>query len=199
MKLLEKLNMRWNNTGTYKCRWGLFFCPYCNREVEKKLAHGCNDKSCGCALYEIKSKTQTIHGQTPINLYRRWIEIRNRCYNPNNQGYKNYGAKGIKVCREWRENYQPFKDWALNHGYQEDLDLCRQDVKRDYAPGNCYFAEDAHSTRRRTTTIMNWNKVRNVRQLYKDGSMSQDQIGKIFKICPSTVSRIVNNKLWVEE
>lgn len=199
MELLKKLDMRWNKTGTYKSRWGLFLCLYCNREVEKIFAYGCKDKSCGCALYEIKSKTQTIHGQTPIKLYRRWIEIRNRCYNPNNPGYKNYGSKGIKVCIEWRKNYQPFKEWALNNGYREELDLCRQDVTRDYLPENCYFAEDAHSNRRRTTTIMDLDKVRNVRQLYKDGGMSQDQLSKKFKVSQSTISRIVNYKMWVEE
>jgi hypothetical protein len=199
MELLQKLDMRWNKTGTYKSRWGLFLCPYCNQKVEKKFAYGCKDKSCGCAQYEIKSQTQTVHGQTPINLYRRWIVIRNRCYNPNNPSYKSYGSKGIKVCEEWRKNYQPFKEWALNNGYQEELDLCRQDVTKDYAPENCYFAEDAHSTRCRTTTIMDWNKARNVRQLYKDGGMSQDQLSKKFKVSQSTISRIVNNKLWVEE
>ena len=199
MELLKKLDMRWNKTGTYKSRYGLFLCPYCNQNVEKVFAHGIKHKSCGCAEHETRAQTQTVHGQTPINLYRRWIEIRNRCYNPKNPGYKDYGSKGIKVCEKWRKNYQPFKKWALNNGYQEKLDLCRKDVKNNYTPENCYFAKDAHSAKHRTTTKMSWDAVRNIRQLYKDGSMSQDQIGKIFKICPSTVSRIVNNKLWVEE
>ena len=76
MKLIEKLDMRWNEAGTYKSRWGLFLCSYCNRKVEKKLADGCNVKSCGCALREIRSEAQKIHGQTPKKLYQRWINIR---------------------------------------------------------------------------------------------------------------------------
>ena len=106
-------------------------------------------------------------------------------------------GKGIKVCVEWRNNYQQFKNWALSNGYREGFDLCRKDVKKNYTPENCYFAKKAHNTGHRTTTKMNWDSVKIIRQLYKDRSMSQDQLGKKFKICPSTVSRIVNNKMWV--
>ena len=199
MKLIKKLDMRWNKSGTYKSRWGLFLCHYCNRKVEKNLADGLKIKSCGCARYEIKAKTQTIHGQTPKKLYQRWQTLKTRCYNPNNPSYKDYGAKGIKVCAEWRYDYQPFKEWALKNGYRDELALCRKDVKKDYIPENCHFAKEAQSSKRRTTTKMRWDKVRNIRQLYKNESMSQDQLGKKFKICSSTVSRIVNNKLWIEE
>ena len=199
MKLIEKLDIRWNKAGTYRSRWGLFLCDYCNRKVEKNLADGCKIKSCGCARYDISSKTQTIHGQTPIKLYQRWQTIKNRCSNPNNPGYKDYGSKGIKVCSGWRNDYQKFKNWALTNGYREGFDLCRKDVKNNYTPENCYFAKKAHNAKHRTTTKMSWETVRNIRQLYKDGSMSQDMLGRKFKICPSTVSRIVNNKLWVQE
>ena len=199
MKLLEKLDMRWNEAGTYKSRWGLFLCHYCNRKVEKKLADGCKDKSCGCARYEIKAKTQTIHGQSPIKLYQRWQTIKNRCSNPNNRNYKTYGSKGIKVCIEWRNDYQLFKEWAQKNGYREGFDLCRRDVKKNYTPENCYFAKDGHNARYSTTTKMSWDKVRNLRQLYKDDAMSQDHLGKKFKICSSTVSKIVNYKLWIKE
>ena len=191
--------MRWNKAGTYKSRWGLFLCHYCNQKVEINLADGCKIKSCGCARYTISSKTQTIHGQTPKKLYQRWLNIKSRCYNPNVPGYKVYGSKGVKVCAEWRNDYPRFKKWALKNGYREELDLCRKNVKKNYTPKNCYFATVAQSVQHKTTTKMSWDKVRIVRQLYKDGSMSQDQLGKKFKICPSTISRIVNNRMWVEK
>ena len=191
--------MRWNNTGTYKSRWGLFLCDYCNQKVEKKLADGCKIISCGCARYELKSKTQTIHGQTPIKLYQIWQTIKNRCSNPNNRSYKGYGSKGIKICVDWHNDYQLFKKWALKNGYRKGLALCRKDVKKNYTPKNCYFTKDAHNAPNRTTTKMSWDKVRNMRQLYKDESMSQDQLGKKYRICPTTVSRIVNNIMWVEK
>lgn len=100
---------------------------------------------------------------------------------------------------EWRNDYRKFRDWSLENGYREGLDLCREKVKLDYTPENCYFAKKSHNTKHRSNTKMTWESVRNIRQLYNDGSMSQDQLGEKFKICPSTVSRIVNNKLWVED
>ena len=199
MKLLEKLDIRWNKAGTYRSRWGLFLCDYCNQKVEKTLSVGYKIKSCGCARYEIISKKLTIHGQTPKNLYQSWLNMRNRCYNPNIRSYKFYGSKGVKVCAEWRNNYIPFRKWALKNGYREGLALCRKNVKKNYSPENCFFGKDANNTSNRTKIKMNWDKVRNIRKLYKDGRVTQDQLGKKFKISQSSISRIVINKAWVEK
>jgi len=62
MKLLEKLDIRWNKAGTYRSRWGLFLCDYCNQKVEKTLSVGFKIKSCGCARDEIISK-KTNHSR----------------------------------------------------------------------------------------------------------------------------------------
>ena len=40
--------------------------------------------------------------------YFSWRNMRARCYNPNDINYKNYGAKGITVCDQWRDNYDAF-------------------------------------------------------------------------------------------
>ncbi len=199
MKLLKKLDIRGNKAGTYKSQWGLFLCDYCNQKVEKRLSDGCKIKSCGCARYEIISKTLTIHGQSPKNLYRSWLNMRNRCYNPNVPSYKSNGSKGVKVCAEWRNGYISFRKWALKNGYREGLALCRKDVKKNYTPENCFFGKFAHVTFNRTTTKMSWDKVRNIRKLYKDGIMYQDQLSKKFKISQSSINRIVNNISWVEK
>lgn len=45
-------------------------------------------------------------------LYRVWIAMRARCNSPNCANYKNYGARGIKVCDEWNEDYISFRTWA---------------------------------------------------------------------------------------
>jgi hypothetical protein len=199
MKLIEKLNIRWNKAGTYRSRWGLFLCDYCNQKVEKTLSVGYKIKSCGCARYEIISKKLTIHGQTPKKLYQRWMDMRHRCYNPNIRSYKFCGSKGVRVCAEWRNDYISFKKWALKNGYREGLFLCRKDVKKDYTPDNCFFEKKVHYVLNRTTTKMNWDKVRNIRKLYKDGRVTQDQLGKKFEISQSSISRIVINKAWVEK
>lgn len=52
-------------------------------------------------------------------LYKIWQGIRQRCNNPNDKDYQNYGGRGIKVCEEWNNNSIAFIKWALSNGYSE--------------------------------------------------------------------------------
>lgn len=51
--------------------------------------------------------------------------MKERCYNPNNTYYKNYGARGITICDEWRDNFVEFQKWAIANGYQDNLTIDR--------------------------------------------------------------------------
>ena len=72
-------------------------------------------------------------------LYKVYIGMKNRCNNPNNVAYKNYGGRGITVCDEWNQKhgFNSFAKWALNNGYKDTLTIDRIDVNKGYAPGNC--------------------------------------------------------------
>lgn len=59
-----------------------------------------------------------------------------RCENPNNTAYRNYGGRGITVCNEWHD-YLTFKEWSLANGYDESLSLDRINVDGNYEPDNC--------------------------------------------------------------
>ena len=63
--------------------------------------------------------------------------MKQRCQNKNNPKYKNYGAKGICVCEEWKNNFQAFKQWAKENGYEKDLTIERKNINKDYCPENC--------------------------------------------------------------
>ena len=118
VKLLKKLDMRLSESG-YMKRWGLFYCPHCKQKVERVLADVVNNKFCGCAQHSIIAATNKIHGYTPESLYRRWVTLKNKCYNPNNKWFKDCGGKCIKVCDERCESFESFRDWAMEDGYQE--------------------------------------------------------------------------------
>jgi len=112
-----------------------------------------NTKSCGCLHREIVSKTghdNAKHGESHDNrtrLYSIWCGMRQRCNNPNRDSYSLYGGKGVKVCEEWN-NYSAFKEWAMSHGYADDLSIDRIDPNKDYCPENCRWLTRSENTAR---------------------------------------------------
>ena len=75
-------------------------------------------------------------------LYSRYMNMLARCYNKNMNGYKTTGAKGIKVCEEWREDFYAFKSWALEHGWIPGRYFVRKDLTKDFSPENCAIVND---------------------------------------------------------
>lgn len=60
-----------------------------------------------------------------------------RCNNPNSTAYKYYGGMGVRVCKEWEDDFSIFYNWAVKSGYDEDLTIERKNINGDYCPDNC--------------------------------------------------------------
>lgn len=92
----------------------------------------------------------------PLDLERKqvlelsgiWRCMMSRCYNRENMGYKNYGGRGIGVCKRWHV----FNNFAQDMAPRPlGLTLDRKDNDGDYAPSNCKWSTRAeqHSNTRR--------------------------------------------------
>lgn len=98
-------------------------------------------KSCGCAKSESSSKRFKKHGGRNSKLYRIWSNMKDRCNNPDCKVYSDYGGRGIKVCKEWIDDFSAFQKWALANGYKEGLTIDHKDNDKGYSPDNCRWTD----------------------------------------------------------
>jgi len=89
---------------------------------------------------------------TPI--YARWKNMRDRCNNPNNKYYCNYGGRGIKISKEWDDFLVFYKD--MKGEFEKHLELNRIDNDGNYGLNNCnWVTRKENSCNKRTNQIFN--------------------------------------------
>ena len=91
-------------------------------------------KSCGCLRREVAGNAQRTHSQSQTSTYNIRKQIFQRCHNPANSKYKDYGARGITVCERWRDSFEAF---IADIGQRPPgLSIERIDNNGNYEPGN---------------------------------------------------------------
>lgn len=157
----------------------------CGNEVEVRSDHLTtgNTLSCGClkkAQDRINLTKFHRHKESHTKLHDTWSRIKQRCLNPNNKSYVNYGGRGITICKEWSESYESFRDWSLNNGYADNLSIDRIDVNGNYEPSNCRWANAKQQAN---------NRRSNLSVTYNGKTKTLKQWSEIFDLSYSVLSR----------
>lgn len=166
-------------SGCYAYYWNCI-CD-CGKEVvvDGNCLKSGNVTSCGCYWKEIK----TTHGMTNTRLYHIWHTMKSRCLNKNDNNYKNYGHRGIKICDEWMK-FEQFSKWALSNGYSDKLTIDRINVNGNYCPDNCRWVD---------VVVQNNNKNTNIVVEYKGEKFTISELSRISNIPYATLKyRIAN-------
>ena len=109
-------------------------------------------------------EANTTHGfKNNHKTYKAWCKIRDRCFNVNSPDYKDYGAKGITVAKEFCEDFMNFYNEigeAPNDGQRWSVD--RIDHTKNYEPGNIRWATDFQQARNKGMLSVNSSGVTGV-------------------------------------
>ncbi len=143
----------------------------CGKErtvIVKSLMNGIS-KSCGCLSRQITSVKNRTHGKSRTTTHDTWCGMIQRTEDKKCRSYPNYGGRGIKICRRWRESFEAFLQDMGEKPKGKSIDRF-PDNDGDYEPRNCRWAtpkEQMRNTRAnthlthngRTATLSEWAEI----------------------------------------
>lgn len=130
-------------------------------------------KNCGCvkwAKIADRNRHSATHKKTNTPEFRAWVAMKSRCYDSNQEAFKNWGGRGITVCDRWRESFENFlEDMGPRPSPKHSIDRY-PDNNGNYEPTNCRWATAKEQGRNRrdnhlvtfdgkTLTVVEWSEI----------------------------------------
>jgi hypothetical protein len=122
--------------------------------VSSRLLTQGKTRSCGCLRLEMAAARLRLHGAKAAGRlapeYTNWQAMKDRCYNKNNNHFRRYGGRGIRVCDRWlkgENGVHPFVCFLKDMGPRPSP--LHSTIDRfpnndgDYEPTNCRWATQA--------------------------------------------------------
>lgn len=126
--------------------------------------------------------------------YTSWHGMKQRCLNPNHDGYKNYGGRGIKICERWINSFENFLE-DMGERPSRKYQLNRIDNDGDYTPKNCEWVTAKKQIRNSKSAKLTEDDVKIIKKLLT-GKTKQYMIAKMFNVSKGTISAINCKKTW---
>lgn len=124
MKIIKDLGMTTANENTTSTgRYAIFECTKCSKHFKARCGGSVAKAQTTCHECTLNPLETTKHP-----LYAIWNGIKQRCYSPKRKDYCKYGAKGVTMCDEWKNNPQSFIDWCIENGWNNSL-VVDKDIK----------------------------------------------------------------------
>ena len=155
-------------------------------------------KSCGHYVHTTPNRVgkhsaprpKKPNARTRERLYVIYNAMKSRC----KEGGE-YWHKGIRVCDEWERDYESFKSWSFDNGYDPsakytDCTIDRIDNDGDYCPENCRWTTWKVQTRNKSSN--RWYVVDGEKMILPD-------IARKYDISPSTLEQRIKNGVPIEE
>lgn len=169
------------------------------RSVQRANLINSKSKSCGHKVKETFVKSLYKHGLSRDRLFRIYNEMKRRCNNEDCKDYVNYSGRGIRVCDEWLNSFESFREWAIGNGYDKSLTIDRINNDGNYEPKNCRWATvKEQSLNRRSNVLIRaispdgdiYNDVYDVKEFCKQHCLSVSKVYECMK------GKYKNHKGW---
>jgi ribosomal protein S27E len=165
-----------------RSRYVIAQCVHCNSEA-KGIYSVFRKQKRGCVCQAIVG----VSGDRK-RIYQIYSHMMNRCHNEKNTRFESYGAKGITVCDEWRNDRELFYKWSIENNYDSHLSIDRIKNELGYSPSNCRWSTNAEQVHNRSVSL-DLEIVRKIKIMLKNG-VKQADICREFKLSPAKISNI---------